>query len=30
MINFLKIKIKLIKESDNWYKYDLPKKYKRN
>ena len=23
-------KIKLIKESDNWYKYDLPKKYKRN
>ena len=22
--------IKLIKESDNWYKYDLPKKYKRN
>ena len=23
-------KIKLIKESDNWYKYDLPKKYRRN
>ena len=23
-------KVKLIKESDNWYKYDLPKKYKRN
>ena len=23
-------KIKLIKESDNWYKYDLPNKYKRN
>ena len=23
-------KVKLIKESDHWYKYDLPKKYKRN
>ena len=23
-------KIKLIKESDSWYKYDLPRKYKRN
>ena len=25
-----KIMNKLIKESDNWYKYDLPSKYKRN
>ena len=23
-------KVKLIKESEHWYKYDLPKKYKRN
>ena len=23
-------KVRLIKESDHWYKYDLPKKYKRN
>ena len=29
-VGISKKKIKLIKESNNWYKYDLPSKYKRN
>tara|TARA_B100000678_G_scaffold3121_1_gene2686 strand:- start:1790 stop:2278 length:489 start_codon:yes stop_codon:yes gene_type:complete len=29
-VGIQKDKVKLIKESENWYKYDLPRKYKKN
>jgi len=29
-VGIQKDKVKLIKESENWYKYDLPSKYKKN
>ncbi len=29
-VGIQKDKVKLIKESKNWYKYDLPRKYKKN
>ena len=29
-VGIQKDKVNLIKESENWYKYDLPSKYKRN
>ena len=29
-VGILKDKVQLIKESENWYKYDLPRKYKKN
>ena len=29
-VGIQKDKVKLIKESENWYKYDLPGKYKKN
>ena len=29
-VGIQKDKVNLIKESENWYKYDLPRKYKKN